>query len=367
MRSMNTIRRKSLRAGWLLACFALAFAACDRSGQVDAAADGQAVDDVPEAIAAAPEADLDADTPLVTVNDDTIRQADVDRQISQMFAQAGQAMPPEQLQQIAQQMMPQIIDQMIVHKLLEQEVERSGVTVPEEQIQEVIEELTLNLQGEMTLAEALEQAGMDEAELRKNIGEGLRIQTMVEARAGKVPDPTAEDIAAFYHEHPQHFEQPERLGARHILFEVDRDAGDEAKAEQKAEAEKVLQQLLEGADFEALAKEHSACPSSEDGGSLPPFAQGEMVPEFDAATRALEVGEISPVIETDFGYHVIRLDDRMEASKVPLPEVAERIREHVKQEREQKSFSAVIAALREGASIEYHQAGLEKPAPPAGY
>ena len=355
---MKKMRKRTVRAGWLLACFALAFVACDRSGQVDAAVGEQAAE---PAEAAA------ADTPLVTVNDETIRQSDVDRQIGQMFAQSGQAMPPEQMRQIAQQMMPQIIDQMIVHKLLEQEVERSGVTVSDEQIQEVIEELTLNLQGEMTLAEALAQAGMDEAELRKNIGEGLRIQTMVEDRAGKVPDPTAEDIAEFYHAHPQYFEQPERLGARHILFDVDQDATEEAKAERKAEAEKVLQQLRDGADFEELAREHSACPSSEDGGSLPPFAEGDMVPEFDAAARAMETGELSSVVETDFGYHIIRLDERMEASTVPLPEVAERIREHVKQQREQEGFSAVIDALREGASIEYHQAGLEKPAAPADY
>ncbi len=141
-------------------------------------------------------------------------------------------------------------------------------------------------------------------------------------------------IEDYYAANEDEFKQPEQVRARHILLKVPSNVGDEREAELRAEAEALLQQLRDGADFAELAKEHSEdTATAENGGDLGLFPQGQMVAPFDKAVFALEVGELSEPVRTTFGFHIIRLEDKVEAGVKSLTEVKSDIEQTLRQER----------------------------------
>jgi len=170
---------------------------------------------------------------------------------------------------------------------------------------------------------------------------------------------TDRDIELYYQDHREEFRQEEEACASHILVKVK--AGDAGEGHPDAEAQKLAQGLLDqvkaGGDFAALAKKSSEDQgSAQNGGELGCFAPGRMVPEFDDAVFALQPGQVSDLVKTSFGYHVIRLTSRREASVLPLAQVKERIRASVTEGKvrdlgEQKS-QAMADALSRGKSLD---------------
>lgn len=149
------------------------------------------------------------------------------------------------------------------------------------------------------------------------------------------PYATDERIAAAYNTQIETLPTEVEVHARHILVETE----DEAKA--------LVEALNDGADFEELAKEKSTGPSGVNGGDLGYFGEGDMVPEFGNAAFALEVGEISPPVETQFGWHVIRLDDRRDKAPPPLEDVADQVKDVLIRER----FAEIIAELKAATEV----------------
>lgn len=189
-------------------------------------------------------------------------------------------------------------------------------------------------------AEPLEAGvSLDEAALTayyENKQENWRRPPSVKVRAlaYKVPDTAAKiEVSDFelneYYELNKNteFQSQEQVGARHILKKVDKDAGDDAKAAARAAIDAIAKQLADGGDFEAIAEAESEDPgSAAKGGDLGLFGRGEMVPPFDAAAFTLEVGKTSDVVETDFGYHIIRVYEKVEAGVSPFDKVKDQIK-----------------------------------------
>jgi peptidyl-prolyl cis-trans isomerase D len=167
------------------------------------------------------------------------------------------------------------------------------------------------------------------------------------------------DIELYYQDHREEFRQEEEACASHILVKVK--TGEATEGHPEAEAQKIAQGLLDqvkaGGDFAALAKKSSEDQgSAQSGGDLGCFAPGRMVPEFDDAVFALQPGQVSELVKTSFGYHVIRLTSKREAAVLPLAQVKERIRASVTESKvrdlgEQKS-QAMADALSRGKSLE---------------
>ena len=150
-------------------------------------------------------------------------------------------------------------------------------------------------------------------------------------------------IEDYYNNHQDEFTRPEQVQARHILLKVPSNVSSEREAEIRAQAEALLQQLRDGADFAKLAQEHSEdTATAENGGDLGVFPRGQMVAPFDEAVFALEVGALSEPVRTTFGYHLIRLDDKIEAGTKPLEEVKGEIETKLRQEREKEAALAFV-------------------------
>ena len=143
----------------------------------------------------------------------------------------------------------------------------------------------------------------------------------------------------------------ERVRARHILVRVGPNASKEDKSTAMNRA-KDVQRQLKGGDFAELAKKYSEDPGSrERGGDLGYFSRGDMVPAFDKAAFALNVGQTSDVVTTDFGHHLIRVEEKKAASKFSLEDVKDDLKEYLFQQRAAKKFEAYVKDLRSKADI----------------
>ena len=143
-----------------------------------------------------------------------------------------------------------------------------------------------------------------------------------------------EEARKFYDENPEQFNAGDLVSASHILVDSEEKAN-EILAEIRAEK----------ISFADAAKQYSSCPSSAEGGALGEFGHGQMVPEFDSACFAMEVGQISEPIKTQFGYHIILLTDKKEGSVVPFDEVRAQIQENLLMDKQQAALQSKVNQL----------------------
>ena len=146
---------------------------------------------------------------------------------------------------------------------------------------------------------------------------------------------TEDEIKKFFDENPDQFAAQDTVAASHILVD----------SEEKANS--ILASIQAGEiTFEDAAKQHSSCPSSQNGGNLGEFGHGQMVPEFDAACFSMEVGELRGPVKTQFGYHIIRLDDRKTGAPMKLSDVHDAIHEHLANEKRRKAYQSKVNQLK---------------------
>jgi parvulin-like peptidyl-prolyl isomerase len=154
---------------------------------------------------------------------------------------------------------------------------------------------------------------------------------------------TDEQISEYYEENKEDFFEPERRKIRHILVE------------DKEEAQELLNQINDGmVDFEKLARDKSICPSSEEGGDLGYISRGQMVEEFETAAFSLQIGEMSNIVETEYGYHIIKCEDIKEEHQPSFEEAREDIENVLKSQKQNAAIEALLTQLREDSDVIIH-------------
>jgi peptidyl-prolyl cis-trans isomerase C len=244
-----------------------------------------------------------------------------------------------------------ILEGMINEELLYQEAQERGISASESEVEQQIQQYK-GQYGEEGFASALANAGMNEEQLRSEISRSLTIQNLLEEEVTSGIDVTDEEVRQFYEENTQMFEESQSVKASHILIDTRDAETEEAKEEARARAEDLLEELEGGADFAELAREYSEGPSAQNGGSLPQFSRGEMVPPFEEAAFALEPGEISDVVETRFGFHIIRVEEKTEGGATPYEEVEPQIAQYLEQQKQQEAVQAYLDELKEAPENE---------------
>ncbi len=195
---------------------------------------------------------------------------------------------------------------------------------------------------ELFYSDALKN-GYDKEELFQKQLEELKVHLLKTYAIGKVMNAvevTEEDAKAYYDEHPEEFYTEEQVKARHILV------ADEGKAKE------IHAKLTTGEDFSELAKEHSSCPSKERGGDLGYFSKGQMVPEFEKVSYELEVGQFSEPFPTQFGHHIVIVDDKKEKSKLEFDSVKKDIMTHISVMKQNEAFYAKVEELKKEFKVE---------------
>jgi peptidyl-prolyl cis-trans isomerase C len=250
-----------------------------------------------------------------------------------------------------QQIMPQLIQIEIANAYADEH----DITVSEEEVDREIETLKdqvakqAHSQGsdvgrEQAFNTALQQAGITEDQLRKQVEAQLLLQKVLARVAGDVA-PTQEEVEKFYEQNKEtQFTTPEQRCARHILFNKD----------QKEKAEEVKGQLENGADFAKLAKEYSQDPqSAEKGGDLGCLSQGQTVPNFDKALFNAKEGEIVGPVETEFGYHIIQVTNIKPKTTQPLGEVESQIRQQLTTDKQSEEFNTWVQQQEKQRDVKY--------------
>jgi len=214
-------------------------------------------------------------------------------------------------------------EQAIGARLLIAEAARLDIRVPENDVRERLDRMIENAGGHAAFDEILQQQGMTEEAVVQSVEQGRKVDLLVDRITEGTPDPTEDEIKAHFEAHGEEYSRPERAQAQHVLLRpVSESEGDRNTA--KARLLEIRQKVEEGADFAEQAAAHSDCPSGKTaGGSLGWLTPGTTVPAFDQAVFSLEVGELSDIVETELGFHLIRKTAREDGGPAEYDEVHE--------------------------------------------
>jgi len=216
------------------------------------------------------------------------------------------------------------------------------ITSTKEGQKQLLEELA---NRELLLQEAERRKIGDRPEVverAKDFRRRLLLETLLNEEIGEKVTVDDQEVEVYYKSHPEEFSN-ERIRAKHILVETEE------------EAKKVLARLKRER-FEDVAKEVSLDKASgANGGDLNYFSRGQMVPEFEKAAFALKVGEVSGIVKTQFGYHIIKLVDRKTSDPLRFEQVKDRLRQKLLNEKQRKRFDELLASLKEGAKIQIQE------------
>jgi peptidyl-prolyl cis-trans isomerase C len=288
---------------------------------------------------------------VAVVNGSVITRADFDREMRSALGRlssTGEPVPQAQLSQLKEE----VFKKLIGRELLYQESQKKGVKVNEAAINEQLVMLKKRFPGEAEFKKMLSQMNLSEVDVKSQFERSLAIQEFIDKQFVQKVTVSDKEVRAYYDSNPVYFKQAEQVRASHILVSVDPKKDPSQKAESRKKIEDIQQRLKKGEDFSALAKEYSQCPSGSQGGDLGYFQRGQMVKPFEQAVFALKPGEVSDIVETKFGYHLIRLTDKKPEGVVPYEQIKDRIGQYLKQEKAEKDVASYAQNLEEKAKVE---------------
>ena len=293
------------------------------------------------------------DAVVATVNGTAITEGAVSEEMNKRLEAMKKQRPADKeiSEPEKQQIRMRVVDMLAQKVVLDQELAKMNITVSDEK---VIEEITkIAAQQGQSLDEVkteIAQQGMTIDDLVSQFRPQIQMKELSEARQSE-PQMQAE-AKKFYDDNPSYFQVPEQVRASHILLGK-RGIKPEEKPEYPAQITEVEAKLKAGESLEDLAKEHSTCPSSVDGGDLKFFGRGSMDPAFEKVAFEMEVGQTSGIVETSFGYHIIKVTDKNEAGTRSFEEVQPQIVGYLLQGQMQENitieYSAEEQALRDQA------------------
>lgn len=269
----------------------------------------------PEGTPAAAASGAKTGTVVVEIGNEKITLEEINAMIKEI---------PEQYQPMAEAHKDMFADSVINQKLLYNEAAK------------------LNLDKDAAVQKQIEEA-------RKEIIIKEYLRREVEEKA-VVSD---EDAKKYYEANKDKFKDAEKIKVSHILVETE------------AEANDVLAKLNGGADFAALAKEKSTCPSKEKGGELGLISKGQTVPEFENAAFALQAGQVSGIVKSQFGYHIIKVTEKQPEKVLSYDEVKDQLKQMLLADKQKERFEQILKDLKDKNKVIIHKDLLMPPAPKA--
>ena len=260
----------------------------------------------------------------------------------------GQQVPTEQQSALDKQ----AVEQLVSAELLYQAAAKIELKDMDKQIDAKVAQGKSRFKDEKEFTKAIKDLEMEEKDLREYTRRDLLISRFVETTFVPNALVSESEIRDFYDKSQDKFKRAETVKASHILIGVDNSASADDRKKAREKAEKLRKELSGGADFAVLAKGNSTCPSSQQGGDLGFFGKGQMVPEFEKTAFALKPGEISDVVETQFGYHIIKLTEKKPASTTGYNEIKAKIEEFLKGQKVNDAIQKYVADARKTAKIE---------------
>jgi peptidyl-prolyl cis-trans isomerase C len=302
------------------------------------------------------------DKVLATVNGVNITESQVQKRIEVRYKPILAKLAQQSPQLAAQQekiLRQNVANDLVTEMLLDEQVKQAGLQVTEE---ELTAEMTKQLAAQnppMSIEQyqkIVEAQGGNFPAMKGFLMQSMRYHKLLEAKFASTLMVTDADAKKYYDENSKEFLSPERVRASHILISTrptdPNTDPNQLKVQAKQKAEELLKKAKDGADFAALAKENSEDPGSKaQSGDLGLFPRGQMVKPFEDAAFGLQVGEISSLVETQFGYHIIKVTERLDPAPVPFEEAQKTITEELVQKKRGEAIRTYIESLRQNAKI----------------
>jgi peptidyl-prolyl cis-trans isomerase C len=286
------------------------------------------------------------------VNGVVIQEEEVNRGLlyhqQRLLATTGQVIKPEMMTE-ARKM---ILENLINRELLYQQSQKKRIVIDDAQVNEQLDRLKKQYPTEQAFKDSLAEDHLSEAALKSHIKMTLAVQQFVEKEfAGKV-DVSEGEAKAFYDENPEYFTEPEAIRVSQILIKVDPKSEPAKKEEARKKLEDIQKRVKKGEDFAVLAKDFSQDASAAQGGDLGIISRGRMPQALDEAAFSLKPGEVSSVVETNLGFHLIKVHEKIPEKGVPFKEVEEKIRQHLANQKLKQRVDDYLNEVKKTAKIE---------------
>jgi peptidyl-prolyl cis-trans isomerase SurA len=286
------------------------------------------------------------------VNDEIITLYEVNREAEMAIREAEKKSTLDDAAR--SQIRSTVLDRLVEKKLVEQKIKELNIKVSEEEIRQSIEDV--KKQNNMTqeaLVSALANQGLSFDQYRVQLQEQLEKLKLVSMEVRAKIQVGESEMREYYEANRAKYTEDETFRARHIFFRINEKAPAEEIKRAMTTALMVLAEAKSGKDFIELAKSYSEDPAArKDGGALGPFKKGEMLPEMEQAIMSLKPGEVSELVYTSAGFHIIKLDERISGKLKPFESVKPEIEETLYRKKSEERFSQWAKEIRSKASIE---------------
>ncbi|MFO7962717.1 MAG: peptidylprolyl isomerase [Desulfobacterales bacterium] len=289
---------------------------------------------------------------LATVNGAEITEKEFNVSLDffeQRMALQNQEITDDQLSEVKKR----ILENMIDAELLLQAAKKEGYKLNEEAFQTQWSRVEERMKNDAEYKKHINDMNLSTGEMKEQIRRQMLIQEFVTQKFIEPVSVSEDEITSYYEANKDSFHTPEQVKAGHILIKVNPEADEKERAAAKEKIRDIQEQLKGGADFSALAQKYSQCPSKSDGGDLGFFSRGKMVKPFEDAAFKLKEGEVSDIVATNFGFHLIKVTDRKEASTMTRDEAAPKIQSFLKQQKVQENVMSFLKEHREKADISH--------------
>ena len=292
-----------------------------------------------------------SDEKVAVVNGVVIARIQFDKELKvhlERVSRQGRQITDDQMEELKKD----IIEGLIEREVLYQESQKAGIKIADQKVDDQVAAIKKRFPNEEEFKKALAGMGLTEEDVREQIQHGLAIRELIDQKVANKVVITDEETKAYYDANPQLFNQPEEVKASHILIKVEPTADDATKAAARKKVEELQQKLKDGGDFAELAKENSEGPSNARGGDLGYFKRGQMVKPFEDVAYSMKIDEVSDLVETRFGYHLIKVYDKKPEQTLAYADVKDKIAQRLKQEKVEKDATLYVEDLKKGAKIE---------------
>ncbi len=295
--------------------------------------------------------------PVARINGDEIERADFEKQMERTrarFQRAGRQIAPALETRLKENLLRKLVEE----TLISQKAKTEGVTVAADELTAKVTEHKTRFGSDKAFQSFLERTNQTEADVKVDLEKNL-LRDKLFAKLLASSEPTEADAKKYYDENLDKYKQKEQIKASHILFKVEKTTPEKEKKEKLAEAKKVLAEAKKaGANFDEIAKKYSDGPTKDRGGDLGTFSRGRMVKPFEDAAFAAKAGDVIGPVETQFGFHVIKVYEKTPESQRPFEEVKDSILTSLKARQKSKATRELLDKLKAEAKVEILEPGV---------
>ncbi len=290
---------------------------------------------------------------IAIVNDDVITLSELNNTFEPYMKRIEASLTGKEKEKVVAEGRATILNKMIDNKLIEQEARKSGIIIKDDEAMGVIRDMLKSRKMQMPdLLQALDKDGLTFDAYKQDLKEQLQRQQLVRREIRSKLVVTDDEIGEYYRQHRDEYEGKEALRIKQILLPVPPGTDPAIRERARELAESILKRIKNGEPFEALAAQFSQGPATAAGGDIGFVEKGHMLPEVEKVALNLDIGGVSPVIDSPQGFYIIQVVDKRGAGLKPITEVRQEIQNKLEEEKAAKKFDQWVVDLRSKSLVD---------------